>query len=206
VATIIDATDGTFARRVRVKVVTPNFDGRRLDDLIDFLTYTCLPLFLLWRAEMLPSEWRWWLLVPLISSAYGFCQVSIKTEDGFFLGFPSYWNIVVFYLYLLRPPPEFTLAVLLTFSVLTFIPLRYLYPTQPGKLNRLALWFGIPWAILLGVILALDPTTYPRLIQTLTLISLSYPACYFAVSWAVSAWLWTRARSDEPATGTAELA
>src|SRR5438876_9517824 len=40
VATLIDATDGTLARRARVKEVLPGFDGRRLDDLIDFLTYT----------------------------------------------------------------------------------------------------------------------------------------------------------------------
>src|SRR5688500_1386944 len=47
VATLIDATDGTLARLVRVKEVLPVFDGRRLDDIIDFLTYSSLPLFLL---------------------------------------------------------------------------------------------------------------------------------------------------------------
>src|SRR5947208_10529216 len=64
-ATLIDATDGTLARRVRVKEVLPGFDGRRLDDLVDFLTYTCLPLLLLWRAEILPEVSSWWLLAPL---------------------------------------------------------------------------------------------------------------------------------------------
>ena len=44
-ATVIDATDGAFARTVKVKEVLPHFDGRRLDDLIDFHTYTTLPLF-----------------------------------------------------------------------------------------------------------------------------------------------------------------
>src|SRR5947209_20425543 len=88
VATLIDATDGTLARRVRVKEVLPGFDGRRLDDLIDFLTYTCLPLLLLWRAgdQVLPTGLGWCLLLPLLASAYGFCQVSAKTDDGFFLG------------------------------------------------------------------------------------------------------------------------
>src|SRR5437899_5225746 len=47
VATIIDATDGTLARAVRVKKVLPGFDGRKLDDLIDFLNYAFLPLFLI---------------------------------------------------------------------------------------------------------------------------------------------------------------
>ena len=54
VATIIDATDGTLARLVKVKEVLPKFDGRRLDDLIDFQTYTSLPLLLIWRADLLP--------------------------------------------------------------------------------------------------------------------------------------------------------
>src|SRR5690348_14244972 len=35
-ATAVDATDGTMARRIGVKKVTPNFDGRKLDDLTDF--------------------------------------------------------------------------------------------------------------------------------------------------------------------------
>jgi phosphatidylcholine synthase len=32
------------------------------------------------------------------ASAYGFCQLDAKTGDHFFLGFPSYWNILAFYL------------------------------------------------------------------------------------------------------------
>src|SRR3977135_2796747 len=108
VAPLVDATDGTLARAVKVKEVLPNFDGRRLDDLIDFQTYTSLPLLLIWRANLLPPGQDFWLLCPLLASAYGFCQVSAKTEDGYFLGFPSYWNIVAFYLYVLPLPPEST--------------------------------------------------------------------------------------------------
>ena len=40
VAMAIDASDGFLARRVRVHEVLPSFDGRRLDDIIDFQTYT----------------------------------------------------------------------------------------------------------------------------------------------------------------------
>src|SRR5438552_1384863 len=87
VATFVDATDGTFARAVKVKEVLPHFDGRRLDDLIDFQTYTSLPLLLLWRAQLLPDEWQAALLIPLLASAYGFCQTTAKTDDGYFLGF-----------------------------------------------------------------------------------------------------------------------
>ncbi len=50
VATLVDSTDGTLARKVRIKEAVPSFDGRRLDDIIDFLTYTFLPLLLIYRA------------------------------------------------------------------------------------------------------------------------------------------------------------
>src|SRR3712207_5740474 len=74
VACLIDSTDGALARLVRVKEVLPGFDGRRLDDIIDFLTYTSLPLLLIWRAGILPPGQGWWLLFPLLASAYGFSQ------------------------------------------------------------------------------------------------------------------------------------
>lgn len=193
VATFIDATDGTFARKVKVKEVTPGFDGRRLDDLVDFLTYTCLPLFLIWRAGILPESWSPWLLVPLLASAYGFCQVSIKTDDGYFLGFPSYWNLVAFYLYALEPAPEASLAILLGLALLTFVPIRYLYPSQPGRLNRLTVVLGLPWTLLLGVILwAMSPRGPfdAEMVRNLTIVSLLYPAYYMIASFAVSYKLW----------------
>src|SRR6266850_1937984 len=146
-ATAIDAVDGPLARYARVGEVLPGFDGRRLDDLIDFLNYTSLPLLLIWRAEILPADRSWWLLVPLLASAYGFCQSSAKTDDGYFLGFPSYWNLIAFYLYYLQPPPWVAIALLATFALLTFVPLRYLYPTQRGKLNRVTTLLGAIWTI-----------------------------------------------------------
>ena len=121
-ATAIDATDGWLARKARVKEVLPHFDGRALDDLIDFHTYTSLPLLLLWRAGTLPGGLAAVLILPLLASAYGFSQTNAKTDDGFFLGFPSYWNIVAFYLYILAPPAWAAVALLVTCSVLTFVP------------------------------------------------------------------------------------
>src|SRR5205807_4358440 len=136
-------------RAVRVKEVLPNFSGTHLDDLVDFLTYTCLPLLLLWRAEVLPPQLAWCWLVPLLASAYGFCQVSAKTGDGYFLGFPSLWNVVAFYLYVLQPPTWLALASLFTLAFLTFVPSRYLYPTQRGRLNYLTNVLATIWSILL---------------------------------------------------------
>ena len=157
VATIIDATDGTLARLVHIKEAVPSFDGRRLDDLIDFQTYTCLPLLLIWRAGLLPPGQEAWLLFALAASAYGFCQVQAKTDDGYFLGFPSLWNLVAMYLYVLPLGRLARAPVVIILALLTFVPSRYLYPSsQPGRLNIVATVTGVVWGVL--VYLAdLDP-------------------------------------------------
>jgi phosphatidylcholine synthase len=201
IATVIDATDGTLARAVRIKEAVPSFDGRRLDDLIDFLTYTALPLLLLWRARLLPADQEAWLLLPLLASAYGFCQVSAKTEDGFFLGFPSYWNLVAFYLYALDTyvvplPVWLCVSVLAGFALLTFVPSRYLYPSQKGHLNRATNVFGGLWGLLLVWVLYRLPSKPPadEMTRWLIVVSLLFPLYYLVVSWAVSVRHWRRGR------------
>jgi phosphatidylcholine synthase len=181
-ATLIDAVDGSLARAARVGKVLPNFNGRRLDDIIDFQTYTSLPLLLVWRAGVLPGAWAWLLLLPLIASAFGFSQEQAKTDDGYFLGFPSYWNIVAFYLYFLEPPVWFAVTVLVLFSVLTFVPSRYLYSTQSGRLNKAANLLAVPWALMLVAVL-LVPASWRH---TLILASLYFPMFYMGASWWVS--------------------
>lgn len=191
-ATVIDATDGTLARWIKVKEVLPGFDGRRLDDLIDFQTYTSLPLLLIWKAGLLPPGQEAWLLLPLLASAYGFCQVSAKTDDGYFLGFPSYWNIVAFYLYALELPPPVNVGILAFFAIMTFVPARYLYPTHRGRLNRRANELGALWCVLLVVILVNMPDNLVEghrmtgTLRLMTQISLAYPIFYLGTSWFIT--------------------
>lgn len=189
-ATAVDATDGTLARAVRIKEAVPNFDGRRLDDITDFLTYTFLPLLLIWRAGILPEGQEAWLIAPLLASAYGFCQVDIKTPDGFFLGFPSLWNIVALYLYALPIPPQAALWILLILAFLTFVPVKHLYPSQPGRLNRFATLTGIVWGVLVAWLAWRLPSRPDALVSTQTValagISLIYPAFYMGTSWYIT--------------------
>lgn len=192
VACVIDATDGTLARLVRIKETVPEFDGTRLDDIIDFQTYTSLPLLLIWRAAILPEGWNWCLLAPLVASAYGFCQTSAKTDDGYFLGFPSYWNLVAQYLYYLQLPGAAAVGLLLFFAGLTFVPLRYLYPSRLGRLNFVSCALAVPWAALLAYALSVN-ATHPddrAHIQQLMIASLYYPVYYLLVSWRISLRLW----------------
>jgi phosphatidylcholine synthase len=207
-ATIVDATDGTLARAIRIKEVLPGFDGRRLDDIIDFLTYAALPLLLLWRSGLLPAGQEAWLLAPLLASAYGFCQVNIKTDDGYFLGFPSYWNLVAFYLYAMHSyvtplPGWLSIGLLLTFSLLTFVPSRYLYPSQRSRLNLITSALGAVWGVLLVVIMwqmtvraGTGTIRTPGAVGELVVVSLFFPVYYLAASWFVSWQLWRKEAED----------
>lgn len=201
VATVVDATDGTLARKIGVKQVLPGFDGRRLDDITDFLTYTFLPLFLVWRAGVLPEGWEGWLVLPLLASAYGFCQVSIKTDDGYFLGFPSLWNVVAFYLYALQFPGFFSLGLMIVLGLLTFVPSRYLYPSsKPGRLNRWSNVLGALWCVmLLYVVWRMPELSTPagdQLVRWVAWASLLYPVYYLAASWAVTIRYWLARRAS----------
>jgi phosphatidylcholine synthase len=181
IATIIDATDGLLARRARVAECLPQFDGRRLDDIIDFQTYTSLPLLLIWRSGALPGAWAWLLLLPLLASAYGFAQAHAKTDDGYFLGFPSYWNVVAFYIYFLDTPPATTAGIITLLAVLTFVPIRYLYPSTGGTANRITVVLGIPWSVLITLtLLAVLP------LQPWIHVSLLFPAWYMGASWVLT--------------------
>jgi phosphatidylcholine synthase len=196
-ATLIDATDGTLARAIRIKEVIPGLDGRRLDDIVDFLTYTTLPLFVIWRARLLPAGWEAILLLPLLASAYGFCQTEAKTADGYFLGFPSYWNLVAFYLYLLGLPPLANLTIVVGLALLTFVPSRYLYPSQRGRLNRITNLLGVPWLLMLmGILWGMGREDDEGLVRRLTFLSLYFPIFYMTASWLVTVRRWLRRRES----------
>jgi phosphatidylcholine synthase len=179
-ANAIDATDGWLARAVGVAERLPGFDGRRLDDLVDFHAYVSVPLLLLWRSGVLPAGWDAWLLLPLLASAYGFSQAEAKTADGRFLGFPSYWNVVALYLHLLRPDAWVALVVVVALSLLTFVPLRFPYPSRPGRVNAVARVAGIAWAIGILLILLEVPADPHRWL----LVSLLYPALHLTAAMA----------------------
>src|SRR5919206_630906 len=141
VALIVDSTDGTLARRFRVSETLPWFDGRRLDDIVDYLTYVFAPVLLLWSAGYLPpaATGAVFAALPLLASSYQFCRVDAKTDDHFFLGFPSYWNIVAFYAVVLDLHSTAVAALLVTCSILVFIPVKYVYPSRTKAFRSLNL-------------------------------------------------------------------
>jgi phosphatidylcholine synthase len=186
-ALFIDSVDGTLARRVGVAEVVPRIDGRRLDDVVDFLGYAIVPTVFLLALGALP---HWSLAsVPILASAYGFSQHDAKTEDDFFLGWPSYWNVVALYIWLLEIGPGLATAIVSAFALAVFVPLKYIYP------SKLTVWRGVTTigALVWGACIV-AALLFPERAERLHLIEISlvYPAYYMGLS----AWLggWLRAR------------
>lgn len=138
IAIIIDAIDGSFARLVKVKAVLPHFDGALLDNIVDYLNYVVTPCyFLVAKADMLPANWALWIVAAIsMTSAYQFCQSDAKTPDHFFKGFPCYWNIALFYMFLFNTTAMTNAILMLLFCVLIFVPVKYVYPSRLDYLTE----------------------------------------------------------------------
>jgi phosphatidylcholine synthase len=189
---LVDAVDGGLARRARVSERIPWFDGAKLDDITDYLAYVFVPALFIWRALIVPDGWELPVVASmLLSSAYGFNRSDAKTSDHFFTGFPSYWNIVAFYLWVAGWSPEVNGAILLALAVLVFVPIRWVYPSRTPTLMTLTNVLGAIWTALLLLML----WRHPDVSRSLFLASLAFPVYYVALSF----WLSARRKSPKHA-------
>ena len=190
---VVDATDGALARSAKVSERLPWFNGAKLDDIIDYLCYVFVPALIVWRALLVPE---WWAVpvaaAMLLSSAYGFNREDAKTADHFFTGFPSYWNIVVAYMWLGGWPPVVNGVILLVLAVLVFVPIRYAYPSRMPVLRTSTNVLGALWGAALVTMLWRHPDVPPAMFYG----SLLFPIYYVGLSLVLQ----TRRRT---ATGTA---
>src|SRR5690349_19948493 len=69
----IDATDGTLARAAHVKQVLPNFSSTDIDNVSDFFTYVWVPVFVMWKSNLLPHPAL--CAVPVLAALYAYGQV-----------------------------------------------------------------------------------------------------------------------------------
>lgn len=179
VTAAIDAVDGALARWRRVKAVLPHFDGALLDNMVDYFTYVIVPAYFLLYTNIVPGHWRLPLaIIMIIASAYQFCRDDAKTPDHAFTGFPSYWNVVMFYLFLLEWSRATNVVILLVCAVGVFVRIRYLYPSRTLFLRPLNLALGMVWAALSIAALIRYPVGH----RILLMLSLFYLVYYFAVS------------------------
>ena len=181
VAMFVDSVDGPLARKLDVKRHAPHIDGARLDDVIDYINYTFVPIVLLIHAGWLPDPAPLWAAFPLVASALAFSNTESKdTEDGFFLGFPSYWNVFAFYVVVLATAGSewLVLLLMLAFSALSVMPVRFVYPNRFDGMRWFFFGGGIVWIASI-LFAALQYPDTPRLFVQASLV---YPALYFGLS------------------------
>jgi phosphatidylcholine synthase len=182
IAVLIDATDGPLARRVQVKKVLPHMQGRTIDDIVDYLTFTFIPMLLIVRMEWVPQPALLYVAPALMTSLLGFANTGAKDEEaGFFLGFPSYWNIVAFYLGIAAAHglQWLNAIVVLVLAALTVAPVAFIYPNLAPRRWKAAIMIGaLVW---LGMIAAMLPR-YPHPPMWMVWASLIYPVFYTVVS------------------------
>ncbi len=185
-AMFVDGFDGMLARWADVKTYARNIDGALLDNILDYFNYVVVPALFLVEADFLPEGFRWaGAIAILLTSAYQFTQVDAKTdetEEYFFKGFPSYWNVMVLYMLVMGLNPWLNLAFLALFNVLVFVPVKYVYPSRNTRLRRLTLILSYLYAVI-GVWSVLQ---YPNVPQWAVWASFVYVAYYIVLS------LWPR--------------
>jgi phosphatidylcholine synthase len=186
IAMFVDGFDGMLARWADVKTYASSIDGALLDNILDYLNYVVVPALFLIEADFLPVGFRWVMAFSiLLTSAYQFTQVDAKTDttnDYFFKGFPSYWNVVMLYMLVMRLNPWLNLMFLVAFNILVFVPVKWVYPSRNVRLKRLTLILSY----LYGIIGIWGVMQYPDVPQWVVWASFIYVGYYVALS------LWPR--------------
>ncbi|VAW42741.1 Phosphatidylcholine synthase, partial [hydrothermal vent metagenome] len=178
-AALVDSLDGTLARRFKVKGLLPGFDGALLDNIIDYQTYVIVPAIFLYEANLLSaSATIAGVAMVVLASAFQFCQADAKTEDHTFKGFPSYWNVVIFYLFMFEANLWVNFWIIATLTVLIFVPIKYIYPSRMIRFQKLTLLFTAVWGILCLTVLLQFPEFQPWMLWA----SLFYPVYYVGLS------------------------
>ena len=144
-ALVVDGIDGTLARKARVGEVLPRIHGEVLDLVIDYLTYVFVPTMLIWRAGLVPAPVAPFLAGAIqISALYVFARADMKTEDGYFRGFPALWNLVAFYLLVAAPGAQAGAAIVVLLIAASFAPIHFIHPFRARDFR--------PWPALLALV------------------------------------------------------
>jgi phosphatidylcholine synthase len=148
-ALIIDGIDGPLARAFKVADRQPRWAGDVLDLVVDFTTYVFVPAYAIAAAGLMPEQWAIAAAFAVAGSgALYFGDRNMKTADNYFRGFPAVWNLIAFYLLLLRPEAWVTAALVALFVVLTFVPMRFVHPLRVRAMRPVTLMLLALWAVL----------------------------------------------------------
>jgi phosphatidylcholine synthase len=155
IAFIVDGIDGPLARWARVKDRLPWFDGSSLDFVIDYTNYVFIPAYVVAESGLLsePLASISGIVIAIVGALY-FADKRMKTAENGFRGFPAVWNAVVYLLMVYRPDELIVVAVVLLFTVLTFLPVEFVHPIRVVRLRPVTLVMTLAWAVLSALVLA----------------------------------------------------
>lgn len=147
VALVVDGVDGTLARRVRIKEAVPWFDGSVTDIIIDYLTWTFIPVaFMYLHLPLGPRPLAGVLaLVALVSSLFCYANEGEKSADNYFVGFPAAWNVAAVMMWLLHSPAVVNILCTVLLAVLTLVPTHYAHPMRVVRRRSLLITLVLAW-------------------------------------------------------------
>jgi phosphatidylcholine synthase len=174
-ALVVDGVDGSIARHLKVKELLPRWSGDVLDLVVDFVTYVFVPAYAISAGSLLPDP----LALPagiviVVTGALYFADRQMKTDDNYFRGFPTLWNAVAFYLFLLKPPPWAAAALIAALALATFLPFKFLHPMRVRRLRALNIAALVAWSGLALVATLRDLDPGPWVTGGLVLIALYF--------------------------------
>lgn len=140
-ALFIDGIDGTFARLLKVQEVLPGMDGKMIDYVVDFITYALIPAYFFYMADLVPGIGGLLMaFLMLLTAAIYYGKDGMVSEDMHFIGFPVLWNLIIFVLVIVLPlPPLGNMMIIIFFSALHFIPIKFAYPSRAIRYKNLTL-------------------------------------------------------------------
>lgn len=157
-ALFVDGIDGTLARRVKVREVTPQVDGATLDNVIDYFNYVAVPAMMIYWFGFVPAGWEIAAAATIMAvSCYTFANAGMKTSDYYFSGFPALWNLVVLCFHVLQTDPWLNLTVIGICAVLTFVPLKYVHPFRVADWRMITIPMTVLWAATSLRLVLIDP-------------------------------------------------
>ena len=146
IALFVDGIDGTLARRARVTEVIPQFDGRTLDNVVDFFNYVAVPVMMIYWFNLVPDGFRTVTSAAIMAvSLYTFANNGMKSDDYYFVGFPAVWNLVVLFFILLGTNLWVNLAVIILCLALTPTHLHFVHPLRVKDFRPVTIAATLLW-------------------------------------------------------------
>ncbi len=151
-AQVLDGLDGPVARAWNVQESVPRIDGYILDLVIDYVTCAVVPIVFMYEFNMLPAHSAGAMgAFLLFSSALWFSRTDMMTDDHWFNGFPSVWNLAIPTMYLVQGIAPtglnqwINLVVLSILALSQLTNLKFVHPVQVRKFRKMTLTFFVAW-------------------------------------------------------------